>query len=126
MNPPHPHALYVHGLIKARVAEYDAATQILERCVKACDDLPPEKEDPHLQLKVEVLEQLAHAYERQRDYAQALRCVDAALQIDDTHCQSYCTKGLVSIQKKQFGEAVRLYEKAARLDGACVRALVYF
>jgi len=123
LKPNHPHFLFIHALVKNRVAEYDASISILQLALQHCDEGEGGGSGSD-QLRVEIHDWLAQAYERKRDCRAATSQLDFALQRDPNHVSSLITKGLVHIQLSQGDQAEAAFKKALGAEKNNAMALV--
>jgi len=121
-RPNHPHFLFILALVKSRVAEYDASISILRQALQHCDG--SEQQGSSEQLRVEIHDWLAQAYERKRDYRAAMAEIDLALQRDPSHVSSLITKGLVHVQQKQIDQGETAFRRALAVEKNHALALV--
>ena len=56
------------------------------------------------------------AFEKMRDYDNALRCYDKAIGLDADDKFAWNSKGIVLLETNKFENAVRCFEKALELD----------
>jgi len=118
LKPKHPHFLFILALVKNRMEDYDTSISTLRQALQYCDAAESE------QLRVEIHDWLAQAYERKHEYAPAMEELDHALQMDPSHVSSLITRGLVHIQLKQLSQAETAFRRALAVEKNHALALV--
>merc|ERR1719433_193192 len=98
--------------------DYDTSIVTLKQALQHCDALESE------QLRVEIHDWLAQAYERKHEYVLAMEELDHALQMDPSHVSSLITRGLVHIQLKQLCQAETAFRRALAIEKNHALALV--
>lgn len=117
IKPNHPHFLFILGLVQNRLADYDTSLTTLRKALQFC-------EQSNDVLRVDVHDWLAQAYERKKDYEQAVAELDKAQKIDPQHAPSFITRGQVYLQLKQFDQAEASLRRALAIEANHAMALV--
>lgn len=113
----HPHFLFILALVKNRMGDFDASIATLKR---AFHHLGPDSEN----LKVEIHDWLAQAYERKGEYTNATAELSMALKQDPSHASSLITQGVIHMQEKNLDEAETFFRRALAIMKNHALALV--
>eukprot|EP00913_Durusdinium_trenchii_P007599 g7140.t3 len=97
LKPNHPHFLFILALVKNRMGDFDASITTLK---KAFQHLGVDSDN----LKVEIHDWLAQAYERKGEYTNASAELAMALKQDPSHVSSLITQGVIHMQLKKLEE----------------------
>ncbi|CAJ1405097.1 unnamed protein product [Effrenium voratum] len=98
LKPNHPHFLFILALVKNRMADYDSSIATLKRAFQHLGAADSDN------LKVEIHDWLAQAYERKGEYTNASAELALALKQDPLHVSSLITQGLIHMQLSQTKE----------------------
>eukprot|EP00434_Breviolum_minutum_P037376 symbB.v1.2.033140.t1/scaffold4076.1/size45104/5 len=101
----HPHFLFILALVKNRMGDFDASISSLK---KAFHNLGSDGDN----LKVEIHDWLAQAYERKGEYTNASAELSIALKQDPSHVSSLITQGVIYMKEKNLDEAETFFRKA--------------
>ncbi|CAE7303970.1 unnamed protein product [Symbiodinium pilosum] len=118
LKPNHPHFLFILALVKNRMADFDSSIATLK---KAFLHLSAADSD---NLKVEIHDWLAQAYERKGEYTNALAELSLAFKQEPSHVSSLITQGLIHVQMKELEQAETSYRKALAVEKNHALALV--
>jgi len=124
LKPHHPHFLFILALVKNRVGDYDASIALLNQALEHCDSPDDTRAEGSDQLKHEIYDWLAQAYERKQDYKSAMAQADLALQGDPSHVSALITKGQVHIQMRQIDKAETAFRRALAVEKNHALAMV--
>lgn len=125
LKPRHPHFLFILALVKNRVAEFDSSITILQSALECCESSDDSRAAVGSeQLRVEIHDWMAQAYERKKDYKQAMAQVDLALSRDPQHVSSLITKGTIHTSMKQLEQAEIFLKQALSIEKNHAMALV--
>lgn len=118
LKPKQPHLLFILAMVKNRVADFDSSIATLKQALQYCDQAEGE------QLRVDIHDWLAQAYERKHEYSAAMSELDQALQRDPSHVSSLITRGLVHVHLKQLDQAETTFHRALAVEKNHALALV--
>ncbi|CAK9032596.1 Serine/threonine-protein kinase CTR1 (Protein CONSTITUTIVE TRIPLE RESPONSE1) [Durusdinium trenchii] len=117
LKPNHPHFLFILALVKNRMGDFDASITTLK---KAFQHLGVDSDN----LKVEIHDWLAQAYERKGEYTNASAELAMALKQDPSHVSSLITQGVIHMQLKKLEEAETSFRRALAIVKNHALALV--
>ncbi|CAE7406535.1 unnamed protein product [Symbiodinium natans] len=118
LKPNHPHFLFILALVKNRMADFDSSIATLKKAFLHLSSADSDN------LKVEIHDWLAQAYERKGEYTNALAELSLALKQEPSHVSSLITQGLIHMQMKDLEQAETSYRKALAVEKNHALALV--
>lgn len=118
LKPNHPHFLFILALVKNRMADFDSSIATLKKAFLHLSSADSDN------LKIEIHDWLAQAYERKGEYTNALAELSLALKQEPSHVSSLITQGLIHMQMKELEQAETSYRKALAVEKNHALALV--
>lgn len=118
LKPNHPHFLFILALVKNRMADFDSSIATLKKAFLHLSSADSDN------LKIEIHDWLAQAYERKGEYTNALAELCLALKQEPSHVSSLITQGLIHMQMKELEQAETSYRKALAVEKNHALALV--
>jgi Tfp pilus assembly protein PilF len=111
LQPQHPDALHLLGVIHGDRDEPDAAIDLIRRALRASPDFP----DAHYHL--------ANVYLRTGRFGDAERHLRRAVALRPGHAMAWNNLGGVLLQTQRYGEAAACFDAALKIDPALTSAL---
>jgi len=106
----HPHFLFILALVQNRMGDFDESISSLRKALHNLGLHNLGSDDDNL--KVEIHDWLAQAYECKGEYAEATTELWIALKQDPAHVSSLITQGVIYMKKEKLDEAETFFRKA--------------